>query len=63
MKIKTSKRTHVWTIQKKQGGRWTTIVDSLGPITVRTRKLARNLSREYKNLSKAPRSYRVKKLA
>lgn len=63
MKVKTSKRNHVWTIQKKEGGRWTTIIDSIGPIIIRTRKAARNISREYKNLSKTPRSFRVRKLA
>lgn len=63
MKVKTSKRVHVWAIQKKEGGRWTTIVDDAGPIVIRTRKMARNISREYKNLSKTPRSFRVKKLS
>jgi len=63
MKIKTSKRVHVWAIQKKVGGEWTNIVDDAGPIVIRTRKIARNISREYKNLSRTPRSFRVKKLA
>ena len=62
MKIKTSKRTHVWVIQKKVKGKWSTIVDEQGPIIVTTRKLARTVSREYKNLG-TPRSFRVKKLA
>lgn len=63
MKVKTSKRNHVWTIQKKVGGRWTTVTDTAGPIIIRTRSLARNISREYKNISRTPRSFRVKKLA
>jgi hypothetical protein len=63
MKVKTSKRVHVWAIQKKEGGRWATVVDEKGPLVIRTRKAARNISREYKNLSKTPRSFRVKKLA
>ncbi len=63
MKIKTSKRTHVWAIQKKVKGVWTTIVDDAGPIVIRTRKAARNISREYKNLSRTPRSFRVRKLS
>jgi hypothetical protein len=63
MKVKTSKRNHVWAIQKKVGGEWTTIVDDKGPIIIRTRRLARTVSREYKNLSRAPRSFRVRKLA
>lgn len=63
MKVKTSKRNHVYVIQKKEGGRWATIVDTNGPIIIRTRSLARTVSREYKNLSKTPRSFRVKRLA
>jgi hypothetical protein len=63
MKVKTSKRTHVWAIQKKVGGEWTNVVDSAGPLVIRTRKMARNISREYKNISKTPRSFRVKKLS
>ena len=63
MKIKTSKRTHVWVVQKKVKGKWNTIVDEQGPIIVMTRKLARTVSREFKNLSKTPRNYRVRKLA
>jgi hypothetical protein len=60
--IKTSKKQYVWTIQRKQGGRWRTLIDSSGPIIVSTRKLARDLSRQYKNLTNKPRSFRVKKL-
>lgn len=63
MKVKTSKRNHVWIIQKKEGGRWGTITDTAGPIIIRTRSLARNISRQYKNLSRTPRNFRVKKLA
>lgn len=63
MKIKTSKRTYVWTIQRKQGGRWHTIVDEQGIVTVATRKIARDVSRQYKHLTRKPRSFRVKKLA
>lgn len=63
MNVKTSKRTHVWVVQKKVKGKWNTIVDEQGPIIVKTRKLARTVSREFKNLSKTPRNYRVRKLA
>lgn len=62
MKVKTSKRNHVWTVQRKQGNGWATVVDANGPVIIRTRKLARNISRQYQNLSKVPRSFRVKKL-
>ena len=61
--IKTTKRNYTWTVQKKVGGRWTTIADEQGLITIATRKIARDISREFKNLSKMPRNYRVKKLA
>jgi hypothetical protein len=69
-KIKTSKRTYTWVVQKffpykgqKQGGRWRNLVDAEGLITFQTRQLARNVSREYNNIAKVPRSFRVKKLA
>ena len=62
-KSKTTRRNHAWVIQKKEGGRWTTIRDSSGVITVATRSLARNISREFNNTAKKPRSYRVKKFA
>lgn len=61
--IKTSKRTYVWTVQRKQGGRWRNLIDSSGPIIIPTRKIARDLSRQYKNLTGKPRSFRVRKLA
>lgn len=61
--IKTSKKTYAWIVQRKQGGRWRNIVDSKGVITFATRKLARNVSREYQNIAKKPRTFRVKKLA
>jgi hypothetical protein len=63
IKIKTSKRNHAWVIQRKQGGRWTTLVDDQGIVTVATRKIARDLSRQYKNLTNKPRAFRVRKLA
>jgi hypothetical protein len=63
MKVKTSKRNHVWVVQRKLSGRWVTVVDDAGPVIIRTRQLARNISREYKNLSNKPRSFRVRKLA
>lgn len=61
-KIKTSKQTYVWVVQRKQGEGWRMIRDSNGIITFQTRKLARNVSREYNNNAKTPRSFRVKKL-
>ena len=63
MKVKTSKRNHVWVVQRKLSGRWVTIVDDGGPVIIRTRRLARSISREYKNLSNKPQSFRVRKLA
>lgn len=61
-KFKTSKRTHTWVVQKRQGGRWRNLVDGEGVITFQTRKLARNVSREYNNTARKPRSFRVRKL-
>lgn len=61
-KIKTSKKTYAWVVQRKQGGRWRNLVDGEGLITFQTRQLARNVSREYNNIAKTPRSFRVKKL-
>ena len=62
-KVKTSKKLFTWTVQKKEGGRWRSIVDSDGVILFQTRKLARNVSREYNNIARKPRSFRVRKLA
>ena len=62
-RVKTTKRNYVWTVQRKVGNRWTTITDSSGIITIKTRDLARSISREYNNTAKVKRSYRVKKLA
>lgn len=63
IKIKTSKRNWTWVVQRKVAGRWTTLTDEQGIVTIATRKIARDLSRQYKNLSRKPRSFRVKKLA
>lgn len=63
IKVKTSKRNWTWVVQKKVGGRWTTITDELGLITMATRKIARDISRQFKNLTNHPRHFRVKKLA
>lgn len=63
MKIKTSKRNYAWVIQRKQGGQWATIVDDQGIVTIATRKIARDLSRQYKNLTRKPRAFRVRKLS
>lgn len=63
IKIKTSKRNYTWVVQRKIAGRWTTLADDQGIVTIATRKIARDLSRQYKNLSRKPRSFRVKKLA
>jgi hypothetical protein len=62
-KVKTSKKTFIWTVQKKEGGRWRSIRDSNGVVTFQTRQLARNVSREYNNTAHRYRSYRVKKLS
>lgn len=62
-KSKTTRRNHTWVIQKKEGGRWTTLRDSSGVINIATRSMARNISREFNNTAKKPRSFRVKKFA
>lgn len=60
---KTTRRNHTWVIQKKEGGRWSTLRDSGGIINIRTRSMARTISREFNNTAKKPRTFRVKKLA
>lgn len=60
---KTTRRNHTWVIQKKEGGRWSTLRDSGGVINIRTRSMARTISREFNNTAKKPRTFRVKKLA
>lgn len=62
-KIKTSKKAYAWVVQRKQGGRWRNLVDGTGVITFQTRQLARKVSREYQNIARKPRSFRVKKLS
>ena len=49
-KVRTSFRLTAWTVQKKEGGRWGILSDENGPIIVGTRKLAREVSREFRNL-------------
>ena len=62
-KSKTTRRNHTWVIQKKEGGRWSTLRDSSGIINIATRSMARTISREFNNTAKKPRSFRVKKFA
>lgn len=64
IKIKTSARNYTWAIQRKVSGKWETVVDEHGPIFIATRKIARDVSRQFQNVnSKRPRSFRVKKFA
>lgn len=47
---------------RKVGGRWRTIVDGMGIITMPTRKIARDISREFQNMNpKTRRNFRVAK--
>ncbi len=62
-KVKTTKKVHIYVVQKKEGGRWRNIRDSNGVIMFQTRQLARNVSREYNNTARIRRSFRVKKLS
>jgi uncharacterized protein (DUF2461 family) len=53
MRIKTTKRNVVWSVQKKVqqkqgGGTWRTVVDSLGPILVVDRQAARDIANVYR---------------
>ena len=64
-KFKTTKHNTMWAVQvsrKEQEGRgWQTIVDDKGPLVLRTRKVARDISREFRNTNKANR-FRVAKI-
>lgn len=60
MKIYTLKRNHIWVVQKKEGGRWTSLADSKGIITINTREHARSVCREYRNYTNG--KFRVAKL-
>lgn len=47
---------------RKVGGRWRTIIDSVGVITMPTRQIARTISREFQNMNpKSRRNFRVAK--
>lgn len=55
-KFKTTKRNTMWTVQiqrknekKKEGRGWQSLVDDHGPIVFRTRKVAREINREFRN--------------
>jgi hypothetical protein len=62
VKIRTSKKQYAWTVMRKVGGRWRTIVDGMGIITMPTRKIARDISREFQNMNpKTRRNFRVAK--
>jgi hypothetical protein len=61
--MQSTYRNHVWVVQKKEGGRWASLRDTQGVITIKTRKLARNIAREYKNTSRNPRKFRVAKFS
>ena len=57
MKIKTTKRNTIWTVQKKiqhkQGqGVWRTVVDDIGPVLLTERQAARDIANEYRAINK-----------
>jgi len=67
-KFKTTKHNTMWAVQvsRKQKGEgstpaWQTIVDDKGPLVLRTRKVARDISREFRNTNKGNR-FRVAKI-
>jgi hypothetical protein len=69
-KFKTTKHNTMWAVQvsrkeKGQGGSasptWQTIVDDKGPLVLRTRKVARDISREFRNTNKNNR-FRIAKI-
>ena len=66
-KFKTTKHNTMWAVQvgRKQkgegGSTWQTIVDEKGPLVLRTREVARNISREFRNTNKNNR-FRVAKI-
>jgi hypothetical protein len=69
-KFKTTKHNTMWAVQvsrkeKGQGGTPSpscqTIVDDKGPLVLRTRKVARDISREFRNMNKGNR-FRVAKI-
>ena len=67
-KFKTTKHNTMWAVQvsrKEKGQRgstsWQTIVDETGPLVLRTRKVARDISREFRNTNKSNR-FRVAKI-
>ena len=67
-KFKTTKRNTMWAVQiqrknekKKEGRGWQSLVDNLGPIVFRTRKVAREVTREFRNTNTSD-NFRVVKL-
>ena len=60
-RIRTTRRD-MWTVEKQgRGGRWGIVVDDLGPFIAPTRKDAREVAQEYRNLR--PRSkFRIARL-
>lgn len=57
MKIKTTKRNVIWSVQKrvqkKEGqGEWRTVVDDLGPVLVVDRQAARDIVNIYRTGNK-----------
>ena len=67
-KFKTTKHNTMWAVQvsRKQKGEgstpvWQTIVDEKGPLVLRTRKVAREISREFRNTNKGNR-FRIAKI-
>ena len=62
MKIRTTFRTSLWTVQKKEGDRWGTVMDDYGPLVLTRREAARNISREYRKTNPKAKM-RVRKMS
>jgi hypothetical protein len=51
MKIKTTRRNSTWGIQRQDSrGRWNLVVGEGGVLVLPTRRIARTITREYRNL-------------
>lgn len=53
MKIRTTRRGNTWAIQRRDGkGRWNLVVggEGQGVLTLPTRKIARSITQEYRNI-------------
>jgi hypothetical protein len=56
MKVKSTKRSAVWSVQVKRQqkgqGVWRTVVDDLGPILLAERQAARDIANNYRSINK-----------